>query len=817
MSGGADPWAGPGIVAWAAVLLACAASATLLHYVTGSLTLAAAYAGGVLALGTVALVLLHRRLAQPASGEVLLPDWSVTAGVLEAQGATSGVALAVTDRANRLVCANSVYAAAFGATLAPTRLPGEEAATEVLVSATRAAWRDGVGGPVAVTGRKGSAWQVDVSRAGSGEDHLVWCFRPTPVQAPVEVLAGHLPGVLGEVLSAGGVEAALVAGDGTLKVAAPGFARRAAGDAVASLAGQDLASLLRTDERERVYFAREGQAGPAQAMLTVPLADEDGALVLLIDPAAHLAGWSAEAPGQATQLQAILSALPLGLALADREGRLLFANPAFRRAARIEDQPLPSYPTDLVIRQDRAELSAAVRSHAQGAARGSEVTVRLRAGMEEPVTLGLAGVRGLGEAAVLLSLIDSTEQSRLKRQVAQASKMQAIGQLAGGVAHDFNNVLTSIIGQCDLMLMRHLPGDSDYGEIQQIKADANRAASLTRQLLAFSRQQTLQPQVLQLPDVLAEVSQLLRRLLGAHITLDVRHDRDLGLIRADPRQLEQVIVNLAVNARDAIQAKRGDHARGTLSFSTRRIGAADVARMDNQILPPGEYTALIAEDDGGGIPEQLLAKIFEPFFTTKEQGKGTGLGLSTVYGIVKQSGGFIFADNVPGSGAPGTLVRGARFTIFLPVHHPTAEEAERLSAPPAEPEPVPEWHGTARILLVEDEDMVRMVAERALLQKGHEVVTAADGEEGLEALRGALAAGQRFDLVVSDVVMPVMDGPAMVRTMRTLVPDMPVLFMSGYAEAQLREQIDVANMHFLAKPFNVSQIAAMVQNIVATR
>jgi len=373
------------------------------------------------------------------------------------------------------------------------------------------------------------------------------------------------------------------------------------------------------------------------------------------------------------------------------------------------------------------------------------------------------------------------------------------------VAHDFNNVLTAIIGYCDLMLLRHTPGDSDYDDIQQIKANSNRAASLTRQLLAFSRQQTLQPEVIQLPDVIAEVSQLLKRLLGVRITLRTHHDRDLGPVRADPRQLEQVVINLAVNARDAIQARGGEQATGTLSFTTRRVAARDVRRMGSEIIPSGDYTVLIAEDTGGGIPPANLGKIFEPFFTTKEQGKGTGLGLSTVYGIVKQSGGFIFADNVAN---PDKTVRGARFTIYLPVYQASEEELRRAETE----EEQREWSGGGRILLVEDEDMVRAVAERALTRQGYTVVAAADGDEGVEAVR----ANPDFDLVVSDVVMPSMDGPAMAREIRQLVPKMPVLFMSGYAEEQLRREIDIEGMHFIAKPFSVAQIAAKVGEVLRT-
>jgi two-component system cell cycle sensor histidine kinase/response regulator CckA len=353
------------------------------------------------------------------------------------------------------------------------------------------------------------------------------------------------------------------------------------------------------------------------------------------------------------------------------------------------------------------------------------------------------------------------------------------------------------------MLLRHAPGDSDYDDIQQIRANSNRAASLTRQLLAFSRQQTLQPVVLQLPDVISEIGQLLNRLLSEKIRLSVHHDRDLGAVRADPQQLEQVIMNLAVNARDAMLA-RGD--KGRLRIATRRIAPADIRRMGSEIIPVGEYTAMIVEDTGGGIAPDNLGKIFEPFFTTKELGKGTGLGLSTVYGIVKQSGGYIFADNVTDADGRPT---GARFTLYLPVHRAQPGDAPAPAPKPASPPR--EFAGGGNVLLVEDEDMVRAVAERALVREGYSVITASDGEEGLALIEK----GGDFDIVVSDVVMPSMDGPAMVRAIRKLRPDLPVLFMSGYAESQLRAEIDVDAMHFIAKPFSVQQISDKVGAVLA--
>ena len=366
--------------------------------------------------------------------------------------------------------------------------------------------------------------------------------------------------------------------------------------------------------------------------------------------------------------------------------------------------------------------------------------------------------------------------------------MQAVGQLAGGVAHDFNNILTAIIGHCDLMLMRHIPGDSDYDDIQQIKSNSNRAAGLTRQLLAFSRQQTLRPQVLQLTDVVAEVSHLLKRLLGETVKLVVKHGRNLGHVRADPGQLEQVIINLAVNARDAMASKGG----GTLTIQTYPVRSEQVAELGSDVLPIADYSAISVTDTGSGIAPSVLGKIFEPFFTTKEVGKGTGLGLSTVYGIVKQSGGFIFADSKVGE--------GTRFVIYLPVHRVESETGVLPRG--AKPKEHELW-GSGTVLLVEDEPMVRTVAERALTRHGYKVITADNGEEALEVL----ARGEEIALLISDVVMPGMDGPAMVEEARKSRPELPILFMSGYAEEQLRKSIDLDKVAFLPKPFSVQELA----------
>jgi two-component system cell cycle sensor histidine kinase/response regulator CckA len=798
MSGAAER---RGAVDWLLVAGALVASLVLIWAITREPLVVAAYGAGLVVLGGVVHALSLNRPAAKVQ-EFSLPDWSVTVTAID----NPGLGVAIIDRAGRLVCANPRYEEWFGAAHSPPRLPVDEPSLERLGGAARAAWRDGRGKADLIESLD-RRWRVEVERTGRGEDFLVWRFTALETADPVAELVQQLDGKLGRALDRAGIAAAIVDPDGVIRAASAGFAARATGDALASPVGQEFVSFLRQEEGDRISWEREGRRGGALTLYYLPVADPDApgapdpdttpSLMLLVDAGVGLGGGGGEATAAAPHLEALLGQLPLGLAMADRDGRLLFANVAFMRAAGHEGEAPPTYPTDLVVREDKGALSDAIRRYGQGPASAGDIAVRLASQPDDPVSLSLAGVRGLGEAAVLLGLTDSSEETRLKRQVAQATKMQAVGQLAGGVAHDFNNVLTAILGTCDLMLLRHTPGDSDYDDIQQIRANSNRAASLTRQLLAFSRQQTLRPEVLQLPDVVAETSQMLRRLIGEKIQFSVSHDRDLGPVRADPSQLGQVIMNLVVNARDAMP--RG----GRLTLTTRRVTAADVRAMRSEIVPVGDYTALVVEDTGSGIAPEHIGKIWEPFFTTKEQGRGgamggTGLGLSTVYGIVKQSGGFIFADSEPG--------RGTRFTIYLPVHHGPPD-----ASVPAKPPPPSAWAGGGSVLLVEDEDTVRLVAERALTRQGYKVSTARDGEEGLDLVRQ----GGRFDIVVSDVVMPSMDGPAMAREIRKLAPALPVLFMSGYAEEQLRRQIPIANVHFLPKPFSVQQISDKVASVLA--
>ena len=778
------------------------ASFAVVWLATRELAALAGFGAGLGILGVIGW-LFTRQAPSKVEQEYALPDWSVTVAAIDRADA----AIAVTDRAGRLVCANLLYEKWFTAAYAPPRLPVDNTSLERLAKAGRSAWRDGSGAADLLENAEGGRWKASASRAGRGDDYLVWTISPLSPPDLVGDLVPHLDGKLGRALSQSGFAVAIVDPDGKIRAASSGFASRATGDAAAILTGQEFTTHLRQDERDTITWARDGRRGAPLSLFYLPVTDPDApgppdydhtpSLILLADHGVGIGGGGSEATAAVPHLEALLGQLPLGLAMADRDGRLLFANVAFMRAAGKEGDAPPTYPTDLVVQEDKGAISDAIRRFSQGPASSGEIGVRLKGQPEEQITLSLAGVRGLGEAAVLLGLSDNTEETRLKRQVAQATKMQAVGQLAGGVAHDFNNVLTAILGTCDLMLLRHTPGDSDYDDIQQIRANSNRAASLTRQLLAFSRQQTLRPEVLQLPDVVSDVSHLLKRLIGEKIQLTVTHARDLGPVRADPTQLEQVIVNLCVNARDAMLAR--SDSGGKLTLATRKVSAAEVRAMRSTIMPPADYTALMVTDTGTGIAPDNLGKIFEPFFTTKDLGKGTGLGLSTVYGIVKQSGGFIFAESEVG--------KGTTFSVYLPVDQ--GSPAAKAALP--EPAEAVQWSGGGRVLLVEDEDMVRAVAERALARAGYTVTVASDGDEGLEIVAG----GAEFDIIVSDVVMPAMDGPSMVRVVRKLVPSMPVLFMSGYAEEQLRKEIDIEGVQFLPKPFSVQQISDKVGAVLA--
>ncbi|HEY1504120.1 MAG TPA: ATP-binding protein [Stellaceae bacterium] len=488
---------------------------------------------------------------------------------------------------------------------------------------------------------------------------------------------------------------------------------------------------------------------------------------------------------------------PVGIALLDRGGKFVEANATLgsffnAEPASVIGKSLPGF----LLESERADIAEKLGTALRGGIVPGPTALRLPGGKSAALVMTRDSEGGL-----ILHLIDTTDQKKIEAQFTQSQKMQAVGQLAGGVAHDFNNLLTAMIGFCDLLLQQHGPGDRSFPDIMQIKQNANRAANLVRQLLAFSRQQTLQPRVLNVTDALADLSHLLRRLIGENIALNVVHGRDLGLVKVDQGQLEQVIINLAVNARDAMAGG------GTLTIKTGDVGLAEPIRRGDELMPAGKYVVIEVGDTGCGIPKENLERIFEPFFSTKEVGAGTGLGLSTVYGIVKQTGGFVLVDSEVG--------QGSTFAIYLP-RHEGEEGAGTAVARAGEEAVLPEdLTGAGTVLLVEDEDPVRLFSARALKNKGYKVIEAESAERALEILQDG---ADDIELVITDVVMPKMDGPSLIKEVRELYPDraLKVIFTSGYAEDNFRKRLgDDVDIHFLPKPFSLKQLAGKVKEVMA--
>ena len=484
---------------------------------------------------------------------------------------------------------------------------------------------------------------------------------------------------------------------------------------------------------------------------------------------------------------------PMAIASVDREGRIALTNARFvmlfgkkGAAGRML--------AELVQESDRASLAAAISAAIAGQSAIPAVDAALADVPDQSARFFVSPILESDESedAAVIYALETTEQRALEQQFAQSQKMQAVGQLAGGIAHDFNNMLTAIIGFSDLLLTSHRPTDPSFQDIMNIKQNANRAAGLVRQLLAFSRRQTLRPTVINLDEALSDISVLLARLLGETIELEVSHGRDVWPIKADLNQLEQVIVNLAVNARDAMPDG------GKLKIRTANVTAAESKKFKEQGFKPGDYVLLEVADTGTGMTGEVKAKIFEPFFSTKEVGKGTGLGLSTVYGIVKQTGGYVYVDSKLGA--------GATFRILLPRHEMEAEEVKG-EGPVAGPS---DLTGSARILLVEDEEAVRAFAGRALEARGYTVYQAASGQEALDLIAGL---DKPVDLVISDVVMPGMDGPTLLRELRRQQPELKIIFVSGYAEDAFERHLpkDEKSFQFLPKPFSLKELATTVK------
>jgi two-component system cell cycle sensor histidine kinase/response regulator CckA len=488
---------------------------------------------------------------------------------------------------------------------------------------------------------------------------------------------------------------------------------------------------------------------------------------------------------------------PLGIAILDNDQKIINSNARLSEflnvdIANIEGQNFLSFVTE----KDTVKVQDLFDDICSSDTTTNLISIDLLSHSEEDIPVQVYASSLTGDN-IAVRIFDRSEQKTLEEQVTQSQKMQAVGQLAGGIAHDFNNLLTAMIGFCDLLLLRHKAGDPSFNDIMQIKQNSNRAANLVRQLLAFSRQQKLNSKQLDITEILTELSHLIRRLIGVQIDFDLQHGSDLYNVKADAGQLEQVFINLAVNARDAMDGK------GNLTIETENVITKSARKIMNDKMPAGEWVVIHVRDTGSGIDQDTLDRIFEPFFTTKKIGEGTGLGLATVYGIIRQTGGYINVDS--------TVGKGSCFSVYLPQFEGSGADLLESTENAVTDTQDHDLTGAATILLVEDEDAVRMFSARALSNKGYDVLEADCGESALEVIKNHEGT---IDLIVTDVIMPEMDGPTMAKEVLKQYPSMPIIFVSGYTEDRFEGELG-ENACFLPKPFTLQQLAVKVKDVLA--
>jgi two-component system, cell cycle sensor histidine kinase and response regulator CckA len=787
---------------WSLITLGLALGTTLLMGLTTGLWGIAIGFSALLAVAAAVLTFLSARnvrataTSSPATTEKqLLETYPEAAAVSDAQGS--------------ILYANRKYGEMLGGYVAPLQMKNADTARETIAQALLDANMGNKGFARVQQGAR--LLRLSCQLLGGGQPTLssTYLWRVFPPESDVLQTSAIslLQGRAGALISELDIALLAVDAQGRILGANAAFAEMT-GATPDQLIGAPLSAWLRHVQGQ-LFFGAEGQPQRLVEARDAKLATEGGTIVghvIEVRVVQANATVAAQALG-ADMPPAYLENLPLPLALGDRDGRILYANTAFRETcggnATFDGRVV--YPSDLVSDEDRAVVSDLVRRVGTGATARQRSLVRLRQNADEAVELAISPASSMssrvGGVAVVMTLADNAERRKLEQQFAQAQKMNAVGQLAGGIAHDFNNILTAIGGFCELLLQRHPPGDASFSDINQILTNANRAASLVKQLLAYSRQQTLKPTTVNVTDLLSEQITTLKRLIGDQVRLDVQHGRDLGSVRVDQGQFYTVVMNLVVNARDAITTAGNGH--GVISIRTSDVSSANLPKDRADVMAKGSYIAIEVRDTGTGIPADVLPKIFEPFFTTKDVGQGTGLGLSTVYGIVKQSNGYIFAHSKSGE--------GTAFTIYLPSYEDAVPEAVV-----AKPEPLQNLWGTGTILLVEDEDAVRAFAAKALERKGYTVLAAASGDEALELMEEHK---DDITILVTDVVMPNMDGPTLAIKVREQRPDLPVLFMSGYAEEQLRKSLssafDTAHVSFLPKPFSLKDLVQTVKDVLA--
>jgi two-component system, cell cycle sensor histidine kinase and response regulator CckA len=823
---------------------------------------------GMLVVIAVALMTLGRVQAQPyilallallamlglfnlfalAAGIIRFADRSVDDPVMSRIADHAFDGLAVTDARGHVVYFNAAYLTLTGATSAQDVRPVErvfignpdvsEAVFRLLKAAregkrqqeeVRIAGQDGGHGrwlrmrvrPLGAGKREASyaVWSVaDITRDRERQEdvfkelqHAIEYLDHAPcgffsVNATGELayvnatLANWLDYDLAEIGSGGLRLADIVSGDGasllTSIVAVPGEVKTEVFDIDLKMrTGKTMPVRL----YHKLAFGADGVAGPSRTLVISRARDERA------DPER-----AAE-----VRFMRFFDHTPMAIATVDRGGHVVRANARFAKLAQgLGLDGLVGKPIFRAVNaRDRNLLIAAINQAADGQGDIAPAEVMLEGAKERWGQFFVTPVEeGERETeAAIVYMLETTERRALENQINQSQKMDMVGQLAGGIAHDFNNVLSAIMMANDFLLNAHKPTDPSFQDIMQIKQNATRAATLVRQLLAFSRRQTLRPQVLDLGDALSDLTMLLRRLIGEKVKLDLVHGRDLWPVKVDVSQFEQVIVNLAVNARDAMPDG------GKLTVKTGNVTTEESAELAFKGMPAAEYVRIDITDTGTGIPADIRDKIFEPFFSTKEVGKGTGLGLSTVYGIVKQTGGFIYVDSEEG--------KGTTFSIFLPRHHAEKEvhaepQAEAASANGAAREqaaelakPRADLTGQGTILLVEDEDGLRSLNARGLRTRGYSVIEASNGVEAMEVMEGN---NGEVDLVVSDVVMPEMDGPTLLKAMRERNPGVKIIFVSGYAEDAFEKSLpENQQFAFLPKPFTLSQLVAAVKETMA--
>lgn len=490
--------------------------------------------------------------------------------------------------------------------------------------------------------------------------------------------------------------------------------------------------------------------------------------------------------------QSQLSGLPVPILKLGLEGKILSANaPALALLGR---ESLDGETVSTVMEGLGRPIELWLAETAQGTGSNKSEFLRLRRKDREVFVQVMLSAFEQGDTRVIYAVLnDATEFKTLEAQFVQSQKMQAIGQLAGGIAHDFNNLLTAITGHCDLLLLRHDRDDPDYADLVHVSQNANRAAALVSQLLAYSRKQTLRLEVIDLRQALGDLTHLLNRLVGEKVRLTLSHTPGRHYARADKRQFEQVIMNLVVNARDAMNGV------GDIQIKSSHVELVEPLSRDRARVPSGRYICITVSDGGVGIDPERLQQIFEPFYTTKKVGEGTGLGLSTAYGIIKQTGGFIFADSISGE--------GSTFTIYLPeAVQSDIDGIEGVQSGDARTAQAATKGGT--ILLVEDEPPVRAFVSRALRLSGYTVVEAGSGEEALELVEQAHGP---FDMFVSDVIMPGLDGPSWVSEALKRFPETQIIFMSGYAENKFTDfALRGDDIAFLQKPFSLAELTSLV-------